>query len=143
MLKVRFADNNHADSIVSMIKNSFIANVIDATIYGCKGMQLFVKEQISVPNNLADTIYIVAEKDSEIIGCIEFRKIQDIIFLNYICTSQKSRHKGLGRIMLREAILMARKTHHKKISLDVFCDNKIAKTWYKKLGWNRNDVFPV
>ena len=135
MLTVRPARQDDARAIVALVRAGFDKKRLGATIYGCKGMNSYIRQQMSVPDGLSDTVYIVGESRGSTFGCVEFKFLQDTIFLNYICVSHYHRQKGLGRELLRKALIIAKKDVRSKISLDVFCDNTAAISWYEKLGF--------
>jgi GNAT superfamily N-acetyltransferase len=132
---IRPAIDTDSEFIVQLIQQSFDAHILDAMIYGCHGIENYVRACILAPDKITDTVYFVAENDHRIVGCIELRLIGKVIFLNYICTEKKIRHKGLGSELLRKAIQLIGTTSYDKMSLDVFHDNLVAKTWYEKLGF--------
>jgi len=134
--RIRLAYGGDSNQIVDLIRNSFDKDILSALLYGCKGISSYIKEQILVPNNLSDTKYFVAEDAGSISGCIELRLMKDAIFLNYICTSQQKREKGLGNKMLYHAIEHVKTRAHSKMSLDVFINNSVARQWYENLGFS-------
>lgn len=135
MQRIRPANASDSDQIVGLIRDSFDKEILSAMLYGCKGIGPYIQEQISIPDDLSDTRYFVAEDADSISGCTELRLLKDTIFLNYICTSQQKREKGLGNKMLYQAIEYVRNNAHSKMSLDVFVDNTVARQWYEKLGF--------
>jgi len=138
MICIRLASCIDAPKIVSLVRKSFNSRILNAMIYGCAGITQYLKSQISIPSGLSDTVYVVAESGGVIVGCVELRLLGDTIFLNYICTSRKMRNKGLGKKLLKKAVLIVKCRNHRRMALDVFADNHVAKQWYSKLGFARN-----
>lgn len=81
-------------------------------------------------------IYVI-EYLGEIIGFVHFKKIDDFIFLNNIAINVAQKSKGLGKRLLRFALIDISNNFHKeiKIKLDVFQTNENAFFWYLKLGF--------
>lgn len=134
-MKIRYADPADATAIVSLAKAGFRQELLNAMIYSCSGIVEFVERQISIPQEFTDTVYIVAESNKIVVGFVEFKIYSESIFLNYIGTSPEFRHKGLGLKLFGESVLMIRTEYHKSISLDVFSDNVVARSWYERLGF--------
>lgn len=133
-MKIRHAYETDAEQIVKLMQQSFDRNMLNMMIIGCHGIGKYVKESIATPK-LSDTFYMVAEENGYIIGCIELRLTGKTIFLNYICTIENMRHKGVAIQLLRQAILTIGYSFYDKMGLDVFHDNFVAKIWYEKLGF--------
>jgi ribosomal protein S18 acetylase RimI-like enzyme len=134
-MKIRYAEPADATAIVSLTKAGFRQELLNAMIYGCNGIVEFLERQISIPLEITETVYIVAEQDDVVVGFVEFKIYSESIFLNYIGTSPQFRHKGLALKLFDHAVLMVRTKHHKRITLDVFSDNVVAKSWYERLGF--------
>jgi ribosomal protein S18 acetylase RimI-like enzyme len=134
-MEIRYAVPADAKAIVSLTEAGFRKELLNAMIYGCNGVTGFLERQISIPLEIADTVYIIAESDDVVVGFVEFRIYSDSVFLNYIGTSPQARHKGLATKLLGQGLLMVRTKHHKRMSLDVFRDNIVAQSWYEKLGF--------
>ena len=132
---IRPAVATDAHFIVQLIQQSFDPQMLKAMVYGCYGIDSYVKHCILTHENLSDRVYVVAEEDDRVVGCIELRLIGETVFLNYICTHANVCHKGLGRALLREAIQLIGPSSYKKMSLDVFHDNLVAESWYERLGF--------
>ena len=134
-MKIRYAQPADALAIAGLTKLGFKQELLSAMIYGCDGIVSFLERQISIPIQIADTVFIVAENDGVVIGFVEFRIYYKSFFLNYIGISPQARKQGLATNLLGQAALMVRTKHHKKLSLDVFSDNVAANNWYEKLGF--------
>lgn len=132
---VRAANDTDANSIVQLVKDAFDPKILNAMTYGCCGIESYVRASCTLPRNVSDTLFYVADDGTQVVGCIELRLIGTTVFLNYICTHQGFRQKGLGKELLRKAIQLARTSSSSNMSLDVFYFNSIAKRWYEKLGF--------
>jgi ribosomal protein S18 acetylase RimI-like enzyme len=132
---IRFANCQDSHGIAALAGSGFKDEISGAIIYGADGIEAYLKSQISIESNINDSVYIVAENDNKIVGFVEFRNGFDCLFLNFIGISSLSRNKGVAKKLLKQAVIMSRSINHKKISLDVFSDNEIARKWYMNLGF--------
>ena len=135
MLKVRIARPDDADSIVELVRGGFDKKRLGTLIYGCRGMNRYIRQQLNAPGEISDTAFFVAENRGSLVGCAELRLHHDAIFLNVICTSSSHRGRGVGTKLLYDALVTVKKESQRKISLDVFCDNFPARSWYEQLGF--------
>jgi ribosomal protein S18 acetylase RimI-like enzyme len=132
---IRFANCQDAHGIAALAASGFKDEVSGAMIYGADGIENYLKSQLSIESNINDSVYIVAEDVNVIVGFVEFKNGFDCLFLNFIGISSLLRNKGIAKKLLKQSFFMARSINHKKISLDVFSDNQIAKNWYVNLGF--------
>ena len=63
------------------------------------------------------------------------RVIGDVIFLNNIFVTERSRGYGVGRALLRESIRSLRGEQQQFMELDAFASNPLAVGWYARLGF--------
>ena len=63
------------------------------------------------------------------------RVIGDVIFLNNIFVTERSRGYGVGRALLRESIRSLRGEQQQFMELDAFASNPLAVGWYTRLGF--------
>lgn len=136
MIVIRAANERDAEEIVRLIKNSFNPELLQTIIYGCHGVLSYVRDQITTPKELSDTKYMVIEDDHELIGCAEYKIMKDTVFLNYICTHESRRGKGLGKLLMKEVLCEGIKKSMMRMELDVFYHNISVKKWYEKLGFS-------
>ena len=134
-IKIRYAEKRDVCRIIEIVKQGFDNILLDAMIYGCKGIDKYLSYQFELPQSLSDKVYIVAENSDGVMGFVEFRIYPDTLFLNYIGIDKSSRKNSLASYLLNQSELMIRKKCHKKMQLDVFFDNQIAKNWYEKIGF--------
>ena len=73
VMKIRYAEPADATAIVSLTKAGFRQELLNAMIYGCNGIVEFLERQISIPLEITDTVYIVAEHDDVVVGFVEFK----------------------------------------------------------------------
>jgi ribosomal protein S18 acetylase RimI-like enzyme len=134
-IKIRYAEQRDVRRIIEIVNQGFDNVLLDAMIYGCKGIDKYLSYQFKLPQSLSDKVYIVAENSDGVIGFVEFRIYPDMLFLNYIGIDKSSRKNSLASYLLSQSELMIRKKCHKKMQLDVFFDNQVAKNWYEKIGF--------
>jgi ribosomal protein S18 acetylase RimI-like enzyme len=58
------------------------------------------------------------------------------LYVANICVDKNSRGRGVGKFLLKNIVIQAKKLHCDKIILDVSKDNHIAINLYKKNGFN-------
>lgn len=130
------ASAHEADRIVKLIRHSFPSDIVDKTIYGCPGIAKYIANHISADSRMSDTVFIVARIGSEVIGCAEFRRMLNALWLSYIAVDPEYRGCGVARGLLRWAIERIATPHPlEKMFLDVFAFNSVALSWYERLGF--------
>jgi RimJ/RimL family protein N-acetyltransferase len=119
-----------------------------------QGEQITKKQEEKWLNNQLNAIrkkqavYLVAvNKEKEILGVTSIglkRTVSSHIGSLGISVSKKARGKGLGEKLLREIIKEAKTNLKglKVIRLEVFGNNKIAKSLYKKVGFKEHGRLP-
>lgn len=136
---IRPAVPSDSQAILDVIRSGFMREILDLTIYGCAGAGAYIRRQIEAGRSLGDTLYTVAETAGRLDGCIEMRRLNGTLFLNYIAVVQDSRSRGLGRRLLAAAIASARRSEDSEMGLDVFEQNRPARDWYARLGFTVRD----
>ena len=134
-IKIRYAEQRDVRRIIEIVNQGFDNVLLDAMIYGCKGIDKYLSYQFKLPQSLSDKVYIVAENSDGVIGFVEFRIYPDMLFLNYIGIEKRARKNGLASYLLSQSELIIRKKCHEKMQLDVFFDNQVSKNWYEKIGF--------
>jgi N-acetylglutamate synthase-like GNAT family acetyltransferase len=130
-INMRFACKKDIDAIVFLMREGF-SYIIDKTIYGCYGIENYIVDNLSNPVNA----YIVVEYQGKISGVVEYRILNDVIFLNYIVLGVELKGKGFAS-QIFESSLNILSSKRNKIILDVFTNNYSAIGWYEKIGFNR------
>lgn len=132
-ISYRIANENDIKRIVEIIQ---VGNqeFIDKLIYGCKGIEKYIESCIN--DNNSDLKFFVATREDYVIGALEIKIINNIIFINYIAIDPKYRCKGIGKGIIKYSLNYL--TQHKEyntVGLDVFKQNIGALNLYKKLGF--------
>lgn len=132
---IRLACEEDAEGIVNAIRSGFDPSLLDLLIYGCPGIAQYTKYQIGIPKGLSEILYVVAEIEDGIAGCIELRRLTNALFLNYISILHKFRHRRLAKQLLKASIDHVRNPEHQDMFLDVLDRNSVAVDWYQGLGF--------
>lgn len=91
-----------------------------------------LKSELENPNSK----YIVAEKDSKIVGFAGIILLPDDAEITNIVTKKSERKKGIGNLLLAKIIEMS-KRYKNNISLEVNEKNEIAIKLYEKYGFEK------
>ncbi len=83
-VELRPARPDDAAGIVAAIQSGFEPRLLEAFIYGCHGIEQYVRHLIEASAFGGDTDYTVAQVDGELAGCIELRLLPKALFLNYV-----------------------------------------------------------
>jgi GNAT superfamily N-acetyltransferase len=134
-IAIRAALPDDAAGIVTVIRGGFAPSLLDLFIYGCPGIDRYVREQICAEAGGCDTTYDVAVRHGGIIGTIEMRALPDRLFLNYVAVAPDVRSSRLGTRLLCAAFERVARPAHRLMALDVHEDNAVALRWYDALGF--------
>ena len=134
-MRISIGNAREADTsrIVGLMGESFEKERLSYLIYGCPGIKSYVADQINYRANNPVTRYTVARQAGQVIGASEFRLFPNQLFLNYIAVDPQCRSKGLGRLMIADAIRRFRTDQSITIGLDVYEDNSAARRFYERL----------
>jgi ribosomal protein S18 acetylase RimI-like enzyme len=135
-LNIRIAKPEDAKAITTVMRNGFDEKHLAVLIYGCAGIDIYIKYLINMPEGTSDTAYVVAEVDRKIVGCVEFRSVGNSLVLNYISVASSYRSSGLGSKLLKEALRITSAADADRMLLDVFEYNHMACGWYDRLGFD-------
>ena len=69
-VRVRPATADDAGAMVAVIREGFAPELLDAMIYGCAGMDRFIRDELELPPGLCDRTYTVAERDGRVLGAL-------------------------------------------------------------------------
>jgi ribosomal protein S18 acetylase RimI-like enzyme len=135
---IRAAIVRDAAQIVAVVREGFTADQLQLFVYGCDGIERFLKCELELPPHLSAGVYLVAEQDGAIAGCAQFLSGSSPLFLNYISVLSRHRGRGIGAALLVDGI--ARFSNGAdSLSLDVFSVNSRAQQWYSQLGLSKTD----
>ncbi|NLZ80792.1 MAG: ribosomal protein S18-alanine N-acetyltransferase [Clostridiales bacterium] len=91
---------------------------------------------------LPNTIYLVAEKQGDIVGYIGIWKILDEGDVTNIAVRADSRNQGIGQLLISEAISIAKNDGIKDLTLEVRKSNQSAIFLYEKNGFENVGIRP-
>jgi len=74
----------------------------------------------------------VGEQDGTILGFINFWIMFEQATINQIAVVPKYRHRGIGAVLMEDALMRMKKAGVSQINLEVRVSNKIAQAFYKK-----------
>lgn len=131
-VQLREARPEDAARIVDLVRGGFNAELVQAFIYGCHGIEGYVRSLIEDRGRGVDTWYVVAESAGSVVGCIEMRDLAGRLCLNYVAVDAALRSARLGSQLLRHAI--AGHAPEDALVLDVLEHNEVARRWYAALG---------
>ncbi|HYU60210.1 MAG TPA: GNAT family N-acetyltransferase [Solirubrobacterales bacterium] len=133
-IELRAAAAGDAAAIVELVRASFDPAVLELSIYGCDGIESYVRALIEVEPRGADTTFSVAATGDRPIAIAELRQLPDSLFLNYIAVAPEVRRQGVGTALLAAALGRARRHGQRTLALDVMEGNDPARAWYRGLG---------
>lgn len=130
-LRVRSAIQTDAPRIVSLARQSF--PYLELSVLGCEGAESYVNDTIQLADESA-VGWTVACFGSDLVAMAEVRQSSSEAFLNHICVDPQYQGRGVGRLVLL-ASLSSLRSSAREFVLDVFSDNRVAKAWYRSLGF--------
>ena len=87
------------------------------------------------------SIYLVADDEGEIVGCLNLNSFSKERLKHNaelgISVKKDYWHKGIGSMLIKEAIEFAKKINIDSIYLTVRSDNERAKSLYTKFGFKK------
>ncbi|QGW22701.1 GNAT family N-acetyltransferase [Stutzerimonas degradans] len=134
-MNIRLAQFGDIDALRSLAYSSFDARYIDKMIYGCDGIERYLKMCLSQEDAISDTVIYVCEIKREVCGFVHFKRdlFNGILYLNYICVHVDFRGRSIASHLLLHSV--SHESGFEKIVLDVFLRNSVALAWYEKLGF--------
>jgi ribosomal protein S18 acetylase RimI-like enzyme len=135
---IRRAIVGDAAQIVATVREGFTDDQLQLFVYGCDGIERYLKCELELPSHLSAGVYLVAEQEGAVTGCAQFLSRNSTLFLNYISVVSRHRGRGIGAALLMAGI--ARFSNGAgSLSLDVFSVNSRAQHWYLQLGLSKTD----
>lgn len=86
--------------------------------------------------------FLVAMLNNEVVGYIMFDKLYSSGIIVSIAVSQKFRRKGIGSLLLTKALGKLKELGAREVLLQVEVTNSSAISFYKKFGFNVEDLLP-
>lgn len=132
-MKIRNLESNDMDQSYKLL-NELYDNQIEYDIFENK-----------YNNSLSDNNFygIVAEENGIILGVLISRvvnrlvKSKDILFIDDIIVNKDCRSKGIGSLLLRNAINFAKEQNCETIELKSYISNEKSHKLYEKIGFKK------
>ena len=134
-VEIRYAVERDSSSIVSIIRDGFTSDFLSTTIYGCSGVEEYIRAHIKSPARCSDTEYLVAVVSDDIIGCLEFWRGGSGLWGIYVAVVPSARLSGVGGKLLDFTLRANPNIGSAVMNLDVLADNLPALRWYNKRGY--------
>lgn len=90
-------------------------------------------------------LFLLLEEEEKAIGYVwveiihsppnVFKKAYEAVYVHQISLISEKRNKGYGKRLMEEVYRVAEKHNIQTILLDYWCDNTVAKEFYKKQGF--------
>lgn len=130
---IRDACVDDVERLASLLRDSFEPALHPYMTYAQHGIGAFLRVQLSLPWASGDKRFLVSERDGEVVGFTEVRRISNATgFLSYICVDETARGEGVATSMIAAWL---RDADIERIELDVFAHNLSARGLYARLGF--------
>lgn len=128
---------------LTSLETHYMARYPEEIILTEKQEKKYIQECLKDQNAFMLAAYI----DGKLIGNVSLNSIQPLIKMRHravfgISIINQYCHMGLGTIMLKEVLSIAKTTHYQQIELDVFSDNITAIHVYQKIGFQEVGRIP-
>lgn len=134
MQSLLLARPEDSDAIVGILQAGFPNDLLPYTIFGCAGINAYIRDTIKNQNFGESSLYYVCIDKGEPSGFAELRRTFTTLFLNHIYVLPAARSIGMGRRLLTYGLIQTRSLNQDHLELDVFTDNRRAALWYESLG---------
>ncbi|WP_335870610.1 GNAT family N-acetyltransferase [Bacillus sp. 2205SS5-2] len=127
--------NENIDKIPSLISMGLEPFIFNRTIYSCHGYDEYIKKQL---NEESEEVrwFGVYHRTKGLIGCSEWRLLDDSLLLNNLFVHPEFRGLQIGtKLLFEQGVDLAVFHKKKRIILDVFDHNSVAKGWYQSIGF--------
>jgi ribosomal protein S18 acetylase RimI-like enzyme len=103
------------------------ADLLDGTGTDENAIQSFFEEP--------DCIILKYVDEEKIVGSVRLEKNENQLYLGMFAVDPNAQNKGIGRKILKEAEVKARKQNCKSIEMAVISERKELIDWYKRNGY--------
>ncbi|MDR0138030.1 GNAT family N-acetyltransferase [Metabacillus idriensis] len=117
-----------------IIREGMPENIFSLTISSCHGYDSFISSLLETPNYSPYSFY-GAYIDNKLAGFVEWRKLENVLFLNNIYILPDYRSFGIGKKLFNTKQYLLTNYEVSRIELDVFSWNEKAMQWYENLGF--------
>jgi len=137
--RIRAAEVADVPQIVELLREGFPADLLGYTIFGCRGIEVFLEDAIRNSGIPTGGQLFVTTQRGEVLAFAEIRWTFEDLFLNHIFVRADAQKRGIGSRLLLEAIGKFRPPGQATISLDVFAENRVARQWYESIGFSARE----
>lgn len=144
---IREAVPDDAEKLIDFFR--LIGGESDNLSFGAEGINVTPEQERAYIKSIASdshSVLYIALKDGEIVGDVSLggfpRRMSHRAELS-IVVAKREWHKGIGSLLMQEAILYATKNDIELISLDVRHDNENAIKLYEKYGFVKFGTIPA
>lgn len=124
------------NGVVNLVRSSFSTALLPYMIYGQGGVHRFLRHALLrervVPTR--EALVSVSPDHQGVVGYAEFDVRREAVpHLAYICVAPSERGRGLASRLIKRFV--DSKPAARAMTLDVFADNKSARSLYERLGF--------
>ena len=131
---IRPASADDAVAIAELMRASVSETVRRITILGSPHLARFVADQIA---SAQGDEYSVSVLGPHVVGVCVWRLTHQRVQLNHLYLAPDVRGQGLGPKLILEGLRRHQAKSELRLSVDVFFDNPLARTWYRSWGMRR------
>jgi ribosomal protein S18 acetylase RimI-like enzyme len=133
-LEIQQAAPDDAENVVELLRRSFRPEDLGLTIYGCHGIEAYLRLEFAQPREFSTSTYLVARIAGQLAGFVEFRLLDGGPHVNYIAIDSAWQKIGIGSELLSAALKTRGTNSSPRLTLDVFEHNQTALNWYMAKG---------
>lgn len=133
-LNISQLNSETVEQAVALVRETFNPVYLSASIYRSVNISAFIQKELQ--NSWSPYEYkVVQNQAGRVVGYCEFKKTDDVIFLNMIATSPIVKGKGIAKHLLDSSIRSFKDDGYSSMMLDVFSSNALALNWYQRKGF--------
>jgi N-acetylglutamate synthase-like GNAT family acetyltransferase len=135
---IRDAGREDADLLTRLIAESFrdVARRYSLTPDNCSKHPSNCQTSWVVADLARGVRYFIVSRHDEPVGCVGLeQKDADVAFLERLAVLPEHRRLGLGRSLVRHAIVQAQGNGSSRVSAAIIADHTELKEWYQRLGF--------
>lgn len=134
-MEIRKLDVNDIPKVINLIKKSTKFEYLEVTIYSSEKISKYFEILIGSNSEISGYYYFGVYHNNNCVGFIEWRILEDCLFLNNIFIDDKYQGKGIAnKLMFTGCQILQFYKKIKYVRLDVDKNNSVYG-WYKKIGF--------
>lgn len=135
MFRIRPAEVSDASGIVDILRAEFPEELLRFTIFGCPGIERYVRDVISHQDLGDSTWHVLGREEDDVLGFTEVRREVEALFINHGYVLPAARGPGVGTSLLFHGVTRARTLAQSRVELDVFHQNYTVRRGHRALGF--------